>query len=244
MYQPGSPYYTPSGPPTSPPIGTSPTPLNGTQPYNSGDPNNPQTYGPGGTSAPTFNPTPNNNNNGGGGVPNPGDDNNSDFGRGSGANRNPLTPTNAASAPNDVSTPFSQQESRLPRDFAEDTAETYTPFERPVQQASNGQGGGEIQQVNGQSPAGQPANIYAHHPKFNWVQGVVEFDEPSSTWVIMYDDNPQTSDPYGGELTISGNMNGVRLRSGDVVRVMGTLDGSQEDARGKPIFIASKVQKL
>lgn len=243
IYQP-SPYYQP---------GTNqPTPINGNPPSSNpidlnNPANTPSTYGPGGNnSAPNFNPNPTNNPGGNSGnVPQPGDEGNSDFNRGS--NRtNGLTPTTSSTSPSDLSTPFSSQESRLPRNFANDTADmSSSPFERPVVQPANGQGqGGDIQQVNGQSQQAQPSKAYAHHPKFMWVQGVVEYDEPSSTWVVMYDDNPGTSDPFGGELTIGGDVSNARLRSGDVVRITGSLDPIQEDSRGKPIYQATKLSKL
>ncbi len=265
-FQPGGPVYQSPGP-TYQPGGTYPTPINNGDPYNSTtpgntpggtgqptfsptDPSSPSTYTPGsgtpgsGNSAPPFNPsTP-------GGVPTPIDDGNQDFNRGS--NRNPLSPTSSASSPQsrgnasgDLSSPFERQESRLPRQFDQESAVADDEsFSSPVIQTSGSDDQG-FRLTDGQQPAlRRSEKTYAHDPKFAWVQGTVEYDEPNNTWVIMYDDNPQTSDPYGGEFTIAGNLSRYRLRPGDVVRVDGGIDPLQEDSRGKPMFQATKLQKF
>lgn len=247
VYQPGGPVYQqPGGPvlqpgvPINQPGGNYPTPIDGStpgqSPYIPADPNSPSTYGPGsGTSAPTFDPTTP------GSVPTPPDD---DFGRQPGAQRPTITPTSAANSSDDLSSPFRQQDStQLPRDFSNSQiAEAESRFETPVVQAS-GTASNDVRLANQQSEA-TPVSFkkFGTHPKFEWVQGVVEYDDISSTWVVMYNDNPRSSDPYGGELTIADDPSLSRLRSGEVYKITGTLDSSEQDSRGKPVYRMTKAE--
>lgn len=243
VYQPGNPVYPPVMP-NQP--GTYPTPLGGGNPYlpqgtpgSTGDPGSTgsPTYAdpPGGsTGAPKFDSTP------AGNVPDPSDD----FNRQPGAQRPPLTPTSDAKASNELSTPFGEQNStRRPRNFDDPpVVEADTPFETPVIQTSNIEAS-DVRYANQQAEPVQVSNKkFANHPRFEWVQGLVEYDDPSSTWVIMYNDNPRASDVYGGELTLADDPALARMQSGDVVRIYGTLDPVERDSRGKPLYQATRIE--
>lgn len=251
---PQQPYGFPSGQPLNqpyyPPAGTSPTPLNGGNPtYTPNGGTLPEwqpqpTYqtpaGGNNNSAPPFNPT-SPGTGGGTGVPEPLDDRTPTTQRPGG-----LTPTTSTSRVNeDESTPFTQEEStRLPRKFQDaDVVEAEEPFQTPVRQTS-GFGDGEVQQANRTTLTPQVSSkAYGHDPQFQWVKGVVEFDEPSKTWVIMYDNNPQPSDPYGGELTLADDPSLKRLRTEDKVMIDGALDEDATDRRGIPMFRIARLKK-
>jgi hypothetical protein len=252
IYQPGQPVYGP-GTPITP--GNGPTPIDGSSPYTPGtggtSPYTPgtggnTTYGdPGnssGGSAPKFDPT-NPGTSGGTGVPNPGDD---DYGRqppGQGTQKpSSITPTSGASTSGDLSTPFQQDSSRLPRRFDNSNVADDDPFQAPVIQAS-GETSNEVRHASQQAEA-TPVSFktYSNHPRFEWVQGVVEYDDATSSWVIMYNDNPRTSDPNGGELTLASDPALSKLRTGDVVRIYGSLDDSEQDSRGKPFYRATRIE--
>ena len=177
-------------------------------------------------------------------MPDPLDDPNNN--RSPGAQRpGGLTPTSASRAPDDVSSPFSQEDSsRLPRKFAdENVVEAEESFQTPVRQAS-GTGDGDVQQANRTTrPSQASSKVYGYDPQFQWVKGVVEFDEPSGTWVIMYDNNPQPSDQFGGELTLAAHPALARLRAEDRVRIEGSLDQTATDAAGKPLFQITRLKK-
>lgn len=260
-YQPGGAYpsgpiYQPGAPTTQP--GTYPTPIDGTnpyvpanpgttpgaQPYSPSDPNQPSTYGTpsgGNTGAPTFNP------NNPGTVPNPGDD---DFNRsGGGAQRPTISPTSGArggdKVRDDLSFPSGPDSSRLERKFQEPLEmEADTPFEQPVIQAS-ATGGSDVRFADQQAEATPlTVKVYSSDPQFQWVQGVLEYDDPSNTWVIMYNDNPRASDQYGGELTLADDPSLARFRSGDVVRIYGSIDPSERDSRRKPVYRMTRAQSI
>lgn len=244
--QPGGPYQ-PVVPMNQP--GTFPTPIGG-DPYVPGGsspgtstPSNP-TYGNPG-SAPTFNATPGNS--GGTSVPNP-DDDNGGFNRGT--QRPTITPTSGARRSDDDTVPSGEQNStRRPRNFDDSpVTESDSPFETPVVQVSNTNSAAA--EYDDPEEKAEPVQVsskkYAYDPRFAWVQGVVEYDDTNSTWVIMYNDNPRTSDVYGGELTLADSPAVARLRSGSVVRIYGSLDPSEPDSRGRPLYRVTRIdaQKL
>ena len=102
---------------------------------------------------------------------------------------------------------------------------------------ASGNAGTDVRLANQQTEA-TPASFktYGNDPRFAWIQGTVEYDDLSNTWIIMYNDNPRTSDPYGGELTLADDPSLARFRTGDVVRIYGALDQSDKDPRGKPML--------
>jgi len=232
-YQPGT-YPAPGGYPNYNPAPTfgNPTPINvdpSGQPTTT-DPNAPNTYKDGNNSAPTFNPTPNN------GVPNPSDD-----GTPTGSNTPLLTPTKTSQMKNnDLSSPFDES-TRLPRNFSSEAiAEEEPDFHPPVIQTSGVNDGG-LQQANRQDVSGRP---FGHAPRFEWLKGTVEFDEPAQTWVIMYDDNPRPSDKLGGEVSLIDHPALQNLQDGEVVQIEGSIDPTAKDWRGKSVYRIKKLRKL
>jgi hypothetical protein len=153
----------------------------------------------------------------------------------SGSNVPTLAPTSNSSRStktnSDLSTPFGEETStRQPRDFATDTAEVEDPiFESPVKQISH------------ESDTPVP---YGHSDRFDWLQGYVEYDEPTQTWVIIYTDNPTPSDKMGGEATLANHPALNSLRDGQIVRVEGSFDRSAKDSRNHPLFKITKLSKL
>jgi hypothetical protein len=255
---PGGPAYPPGNPIYQPPNGTYPAPINGGSPYTPGtspgngtptpifsptEPGTPPTYDSpaGGGSPPPFNPSAPT---GGKVVPPPNDDDDPNRYSPQGS-KGPLTPTTSAKE-SEESTPFAES-SGLSRDFLEEpVVETDQNFVAPVVQTS-GTDDGEVRSANHSMPAATARSareIYGHDPDFEWVQGVVEFDEISKTWLIMYNDKPRKSDQLGGELTIADDPLLVRLRNGDVVRCEGTLDPNERDGRDKPLFRITSLRKL
>lgn len=210
--------YSPSGQPGS----IQPTPMDGTAP---------NTYkNDGNNNAPTFNPLP-----GGTGVPNPSDDT-------SPQSSNPgLTPTKTSRVKNgELTTPFDES-TRLPRNFTEDAVVQEEPeFHAPVIQAS-GVNDGELRQANRQDIS---SRTYGHAPRFEWLKGTVEFDESGQTWVIMYDDNPKSSDKLGGEVALGDHPALQNLQDGEIVQIEGSIDRNAKDWRGKPVYRIKKLQKI
>lgn len=239
------------GVPINQPGGTYPTPIDGSNPYVPGstpgtnpytpNSNSPSTYGdPGSGNQPGFNSTPGNT--GGSSVPQPGDD---DFNRQpAGSQRPTITPTSSQKESEEPS-PFDDKETRRERRFDNtQVADTDPPFESPVRQASGSDTNGADVQLANQQAEAVPVSFktYANDPKFAWVQGIVEYDDQNSLWVVMYSDRPRPTDPYGGELTLADDPELSRLRSGEVYRIYGSLDQTERDARGRPLFQMTKAE--
>lgn len=241
-YQPGVPYTVPNG--TVP--GGNPTPIDpGTAPGGN-NPSNwnttpPNTYDNGG-SAPKFDP--NNPNS----VPDPKDDNG---GFPPSTERPSLTPTSGASmrsrAADDLSTPFEQDETnRTPRNLeSENVADSEIPYEQPLVRPASGS-----DEFDGQNASqltrtvSDTANPYGHDAQFSWVKGVIDYDEPSKTYVLIYDDNPSPADQFKGELTLADDHPSLeRVRAGDAVRIEGKFDQFEKDGNGRPVYIITKMKK-
>lgn len=245
---PSGPIFQPGGPPVFQPVvpnqpGNSPTPLNGGNPYVPGTSpgTSGPTYGdPGAGSAPPFNSNPGNA--GGNSVPNPDDG----FDRQPGAQRPVLSPTTSSKAADDLIEQVGQQKSgRRPRTFEDSSSfDADSAFETPVIQTSN-TSENEVRYADDQEQVERvPVSNkkFANDQRFAWVQGVVEYDEASSTWVIMYNDNPRTSDVYGGVLTLADDPELKRLQTDKVFRIYGTLDPSERDSRGTPVYRVTRIE--
>ena len=243
FYQPGGttyPYPTNGGTPYVP--GTSPTGPTLAPP---GNPGGSTTYDSpsGGTgSAPTFNPeTP-----AGDKVPLPGDD--PGFERGSA--KPTLKPTTSAVEPRDPPSTVQNESQRRPRPSVESNLnlpEADDPFEAPaVRQASATDMTDDDVSFADNKPAvtRNSPKPYAHDPEWNWVQGIVDYDKKSDTWMIMYDDNPQNDDQLGGVITLVDHPALSKLKTGDAVRIEGSVDENVGDSRNMPVFRIARAKKL
>lgn len=76
---------------------------------------------------------------------------------------------------------------------------------------------------------------------FKWLQGRVDYDEAEDAWQIMYNVQPDASDPYGGAITLSNDPRLRALRKSDVVLVGGYVDSTAQDSFGKPIYHIEKI---
>ena len=246
---PGGPFYQPGG--------TYPYPTNGATPYVPGtSPSGPTLMPPGNSggsttyespsgstgSAPTFNPeTP-----AGDKVPLPGDD--PGFERGSA--KPTLRPTTSSVEPQDAPSMVQNESRPRPRPSADTSVnlpEADDPFEAPaVRQASATDTADDDVQFADSKPAvtrGVP-KPYAHDPEWNWVQGVVDYDPESKTWMLMYDDSPDKADQLGGVITLVDHPALSKLRTGDAVRIEGSVDENVGDSRNMPVFRIAKTKKL
>ncbi len=235
--------YVPGGtaPGSSP--GMSPTPINPPSTYDSGpgiqwDPKN---------NAPTFNESPAT---GRGSVPDPGDDlKNSN----PGASKPTLTPTSGTGS-DGLTTPFGQAgdasggSSGAPAQPAQLEAEPDPFFEPPQQLKSSAvSGASPIQTVSYEAPQTTKLNPYGRdtkHANPTWLRGVVDYDQKQRSWSILYSANPDSRDSNGGVLTLANHPNLAKCRLGEVVLAEGAIDASQQDARGKPIYVLDNITPL
>jgi len=168
-----------------------------------------------------------------------------------GTQRPQLTPTSSMS-PNqtefDESPVMNAESRRRPRPEYDATAsvveEEEDVFQAPsVRQTSSVEDAAEEVQF-ADAPQRVRAIPYGHHPEFEWVQGVVDYDDATRTWSILYDDQPKATDQLGGDLTLAPHPELKRLQSGMVVRMEGSIDETVGDSRGKPVFRVAKLKKL
>ena len=92
---------------------------------------------------------------------------------------------------------------------------------------------------------GQAPNPYKYDSEnYRWLRGVVDYDEKSQTWNIIYDVDPDPNDEFGGSIVLSGADRFGKIKNGDVVLVNGGIDRKNLDELGKPQFRGEKLEKL
>lgn len=87
-------------------------------------------------------------------------------------------------------------------------------------------------------------NPFSHDPNFAWLRGVLSFDSQDQRWMILYDDNPDASDRYGGSLTLSDHAMLNRLKPDDVAYIEGSVSTNSLDKDSKPLYTVTKVVPL
>lgn len=87
-------------------------------------------------------------------------------------------------------------------------------------------------------------NPYGHRNDYGWLRGVVDFDETDKSWHIIYNMTPDSSDAYGGGLTLIGHPDLKYLKTNDVVLVRGQIDTTSLDHFGKPSYRIKRIERL
>lgn len=82
---------------------------------------------------------------------------------------------------------------------------------------------------------------YGQGQGHRWLQGVVNQDARDGSWGIIYDIEPDGSDPYAGYLTIAHGSPTQGLRDGQVVRLEGRVDPAAKDRFGRATYLVSNV---
>lgn len=92
---------------------------------------------------------------------------------------------------------------------------------------------------------GQKPSPYKYdRQNYRWLRGVVDYDEPSRTWNIIYDIEPDPNDEFGGSIVLLGADRFGTLKNSDVVLVEGGIDRENLDEFGKPQFRVEKLDRL
>jgi len=82
---------------------------------------------------------------------------------------------------------------------------------------------------------------------YEWLRGIVDFDEKRRIWRITYNANPaDQSDKYGGTFTLSNDQSlyDLGLVPDDVVLIDGQVDIEKPDYAGKPTYRVDHVKRL
>lgn len=88
-------------------------------------------------------------------------------------------------------------------------------------------------------PVRRQPNPYKFDDKgYTWLRGVVEYDKQTGEWQITYNPESDSSDRYGGTLTLANAqvLSSIDAKPDDVVLVEGEVDPDNPDGLGKPTF--------
>ena len=96
--------------------------------------------------------------------------------------------------------------------------------------------------IKAAASSSQP-NPYDYDKKnHQWLRGVVDYDQKSGAWNIIYDIEPDKKDPFGGSITLIESPILAKLHDHDIILVEGEVDRkAKADRLGKPRF---RVQRL
>lgn len=88
-------------------------------------------------------------------------------------------------------------------------------------------------------------NPYAYdRQQYSWLRGVVNFDEQSGTWNLIYSLQPDADDDFGGSVDLVNDPKLSVLKPNDVVLVEGQFDAQRQTARGKPMYRVQHLARL
>ncbi len=83
--------------------------------------------------------------------------------------------------------------------------------------------------------------------RYEWLRGVINFDEKQRQWRITYNADPtDQDDKYGGTFTLSNDdlLYKIGLIPDDVVLIDGRVDIENTDLSGKPTYRVEDVERL
>jgi hypothetical protein len=92
--------------------------------------------------------------------------------------------------------------------------------------------------------AATPSPYNYDREKYAWLRGTVQLDPEKKTWHIMYSAEPESSDPYGGDIELIVDPKLATFRDNDVVVVMGRVDPESPDSLGKPRYRVERALKV
>jgi|GEM_PF-1461341 len=88
-------------------------------------------------------------------------------------------------------------------------------------------------------------NPFGHDAsEYQFVRGLVSYDDKLQAWSIIYDDKPARDDEYGGVFTLADHPGLTVLNDNDVVYIEGAVSKTLTDAYGKPRYIVEHLNKL
>lgn len=79
---------------------------------------------------------------------------------------------------------------------------------------------------------------------YTWLRGYVDFDPQDQRWIMIYSDAPDSSDRFGGSLTLSDHKLLSKIKPQDHVLIEGSVDAASFDQHGKPLYRIDKMVRL
>lgn len=80
--------------------------------------------------------------------------------------------------------------------------------------------------------------------EYQFLRGLVSYDDKLQAWSIIYNDKPAREDEYGGVFTLADHPGLTVLNDNDVVYIEGAISKTLTDAYGKPRYIVEHLNKL
>ena len=96
-----------------------------------------------------------------------------------------------------------------------------------------------------QSPQALNDTHFGHDSQnFRWLRGVVDYDEETKSWNIIYDLRPSAEDNFGGSLVLVDHPGLQELNTGEVIQIEGFVDEHETDRRGKPLYQIESFSRI
>lgn len=157
------------------------------------------------------------------------------------------------SAPSGAAKPGNQKTSQLPVFSNSSLAASAPPAVMRVLPAAAQQSEDPFAEP-GRLPANDSSALPMNTPSLNpysfdgqaytWVRGIVDFDDTTRTWSIVYNLTPDAADAYSGSFVLTAHPDLGTLQRGDVALLEGRIDPKQRDRTGKPLYAVTKVTPL
>ncbi|MDZ4687133.1 MAG: hypothetical protein SH850_18810 [Planctomycetaceae bacterium] len=112
------------------------------------------------------------------------------------------------------------------------------PFEAPTQVSLVAPGSEPALRPAGLATAATtPQAPYGYDGQnYSFVKGIVDYDQQSKTWSIIYELKPEIGDKFGGSFLFASHPQLQTLKPGDLVLAKGRVDPGRTDTRGKPLY--------
>ena len=95
------------------------------------------------------------------------------------------------------------------------------------------------------APAAGKTDPYGYDGKqYSWLRGIVDFDDQTQTWSIIYDLTPDPGDKFGGSLVFTPHASLASLRPGALVLAKGQVDPGKRDNTGKLLYELQQIIPL
>ncbi|MCA9041386.1 MAG: hypothetical protein KDA65_13620 [Planctomycetaceae bacterium] len=86
--------------------------------------------------------------------------------------------------------------------------------------------------------------MFGHDQHFeSWYKGIVDYDESSGTWNLIYDLSPDPKDRFGGSIQLKPTREFARLKNGEAISITGHFNDAMKDNLDKPIYVVQTVNR-
>jgi len=117
------------------------------------------------------------------------------------------------------------------------------PFAAPMRSVSNGST--VTARPTKFSDAGEGRKPFGYDTRnYTWLRGYIDYDPQDQRWIMIYSSTPESSDRFGGSVTLQDHQLLSRVKPQDHVLVEGDLNQAAFDQHGKPMYRIDKIVRL